>query len=76
MIVSKWLRFEEMPPLPGRKTKCWLVTARQGGDILGEVRWFGRWRQYAFYPRPNTIFAGSCFTDLAEFTAAVRQVRA
>ncbi len=72
---SKWLLFEEMTNCTGRKTKTWLVTSKVGGDILGEVRWFGRWRQYAFYPRPNTIFAGSCFTDLAAFCQAVRRVR-
>ena len=66
VVQSKWLRFEEAPNT-GRKTGTWHVLAKQNGAQLGEIRWYGPWRQYAFFPQAETVLAGSCFTDLAVF---------
>jgi len=72
---SKWLRFEEVEN-PGKKTSRWLVLAKMDGGTLGQIKWFGAWRQYAFYPEPETIFAGSCFTDIAAFIQEAMAARA
>lgn len=37
------------------------------GETLGRIRWFGRWRKYAFEPAPNTIFEQDCLRDIAAF---------
>jgi len=37
------------------------------GASLGEVRWFGRWRCYAFYPFAGTIYERKCLRDIADF---------
>jgi hypothetical protein len=34
---------------------------------LGEIKWFGRWRQYAFFPEPNTVFEKQCMKDITNF---------
>jgi len=36
-------------------------------DVLGEVKWFGCWRQYAFFPFPGTAYERQCLRDIAEF---------
>ena len=48
------------------KTKVWAVEAKEDGAKLGEVRWFGRWRGYAFFPI-NAIFEHRCLRDIADF---------
>lgn len=53
-------------PSPSGKTQTWVVAAKAGGD-LGEIRWFGRWRRYAFYPLPQTVFEQNCLRDIANF---------
>lgn len=55
--------------LSGQKprTLVWDVLARQGGDNLGYVAWFGRWRNYAFFPNANLVFDKNCLRDIAAF---------
>lgn len=49
------------------KTGIYLVVAKTGGKNLGEVRWFGRWRCYGFYPYEGTVFERHCLRDIADF---------
>jgi len=58
----------------GRKTKVWEVLTKDdsekgvgGEDLLGEVRWFGRWRGYAFFPSSNTVYEHKCLREIADF---------
>lgn len=53
-------------PSKSGKTKIFVVTDRHGG-VLGEIKWFGRWRCYAFFPEIETIYNASCMTELAKF---------
>jgi len=46
------------------RTKVIGVWSRKSGEILGEIRWFGRWRQYSFFPRPETVFNRECLEDI------------
>jgi hypothetical protein len=61
----KWIRTVELPNL-GLKTRRWAVLTQEGAP-LGAVRWFSRWRCYAFYPEPGTIYERQCLRDLADF---------
>lgn len=47
-----------------RRTEIWNVVGARNGVGLGELRWFARWRQYAFYPAPGTIFNPDCLRDI------------
>ncbi len=62
-----------MPPsnsLSG-KTKEWVIRSVPVTVQLGKVRWLGRWRCYAFFPFPDTVFNAGCMNQLAEFCAKV-----
>jgi len=51
-------------------TEVWRIVERQPftlGPTLGYVKWFGKWRQYSFYPEPNTIFEHNCLRNIASF---------
>lgn len=47
------------------KTMVWHVLDR-GGAKIGEVKWFGRWRKYAFFPI-DAIFEEVCLREIAGF---------
>ncbi len=50
-----------------RKTDQWTIRPLRGGTDLGVVKWFGRWRQYAFYPASGTIFNPDCMDEISQF---------
>ena len=49
------------------RTKCFLVKAILGGQPLGEIRWYGQWRRYAFFPNAHTLFEEVCLRQIADF---------
>lgn len=70
MKQYKWIAFIEAPQKADSKTRIWWVNERRdGGGALGSVRWFGRWRRYAFFPEANTVFEQDCLWDIADFVA-------
>jgi len=35
--------------------------------VLGTVKWFGRWRGYAFFPCQQTVYEQVCLREIADF---------
>jgi len=62
-----YIRFVSMGIRPGQKTERWVVETKEDEDHLGEVKWFGRWRQYAFFPAPECVFEQSCMREISDF---------
>ena len=59
---TKWLRFlivEEKP-----KTIV-LNVVNTSHQFLGDIRWYGPWRQYTYTPEENTTFNHQCLKDIA-----------
>jgi hypothetical protein len=68
MHDHQYLYFSQLDGAANRKTEIWGVFAKQSGLLLGRISWFGRWRQYAFFPERGTVFNPDCLvaiTDLA-----------
>ena len=63
--MSKWIEFIQMRRT--EKTIIWDVVTKDGGVVLGEIKWFGRWRKYSFYPKPETVYEQACLRDIAAF---------
>lgn len=49
------------------KTKRWLVENKRAEQPIGTISWYGPWRQYCFYPLPNTVYSAGCLGDITEF---------
>ena len=60
--MSKYLKFIADP-----KINDILVKSKLHGDKLGSIRWFGKWRQYAFFPEKVTIFNIECLSDIITY---------
>ena len=60
--------------IPGGKTNAYEVWSKGAedelGDLLGEIRWFGRWRKYSFFPKGDTIYEEVCLQEITDFLKA------
>jgi hypothetical protein len=57
---------------PSGKTCIFYVYNNRSGDCLGRIKWFGRWRQYCFYPAAETIYSAGCLADIQDFLRSLR----
>jgi hypothetical protein len=55
---------------PHRRTYVWVARPLAGGCPVGIVKWFGRWRKYAFFPNTDCVFEGTCLRDISDFIEA------
>jgi hypothetical protein len=42
------------------------------GYRLGIIKWFGRWRQYCFFPEPQTVFSEGCLQEISEYLRGLK----
>lgn len=66
LVIGKYLYAVHENASSG-KTQVWAIRSTRDGAVLGEVRWFGRWRQYALFPAPGTVFNTGCMAELITF---------
>jgi hypothetical protein len=52
---------------PGHKTKYFTVINKRYGSSLGDILWYGPWRQYIFEPKGSCVFSGGCLKDITSF---------
>lgn len=68
--MSKWIEFCGPTTSKSGKTWVWDVYSKKDEDIdvwLGEIKWLGKWRKYAFFPDRDMVFEQDCLRDLAQF---------
>ena len=65
---SEHLVFSEIRNI-GKKLPVYEVYSKFNNALLGEVQWYGAWRQYVFAPTQivSTIWSHDCLTDLSSF---------
>lgn len=65
MVDSEYLVFT--PALTSGKTGVWNVLSLRHDALLGQIKWYGAWRQYCFFPAADTIFNPGCMDDIKAF---------
>lgn len=60
------LTFTYLGIRPKKKTGAWEVRSARTGMRLGNIKWYGPWRQYAFFPDQLTIWNPDCLRALAD----------
>jgi hypothetical protein len=65
-VDTEHLRFKSTPSESG-KTAIVDIYSVASGDKLGQIRWFGRWRQYCFYPENLTIWNTGCMESVVGY---------
>lgn len=56
-------------------TKTFDVRATKTGTKLATIKWFGRWRQYAMFPEPGTVWNKDCLEDVNRMLARLMEER-
>ena len=69
--VFEYIHFVKVAEKP--KTSVWACLNKRSGDKLGEVKWYGRWRQYCFHPTLElaTVFNVGCMEDICSFIRSI-----
>ena len=49
------------------KTNVYDITNKKNGYYLGEVKWYGPWRQYCFFPENETLYERKCLKAIIRF---------
>jgi hypothetical protein len=65
ILETKYLNFVEFQ-LPSKKTKNINVVSKNSRLAIGEIKWYGPWRQYTFFPEPDTIWNVDCLNSINE----------
>jgi len=73
--MSEFLKFEEVDDGKKRKTKLFAVVTKDGKHLLGEVKWFSRWRRYAFFPTCEVVLDAACLQEVIAFIDGQMQAR-
>lgn len=55
------------------KTKIYGVANKRSGKQLGQIQWYGPWRQYVFFPYMGTLYSRGCLQDVASFIEEVKK---
>ncbi len=68
------LSFRRKRKPKGKKTNIYVVEKdHEYGLRLGEVRWYGAFRQYCFYPEKDTMFSKGCLELVNNFLDKVNK---
>lgn len=59
---TQYLRFDDIEVK--QKTKLIAIVNVHHDEHIGTIKWFGKWRQYCFYPNENTIWNKDCLNDV------------
>jgi len=46
------------------KTKVIDIVNIHHHEVIGEIKWFSRWRQYCFFPIAETVWNIQCINDV------------
>lgn len=66
LYLTRWIGFVRVD-YNTRKTEVWNVVTKDDSTMLGTIKWFGRWRCYAFYPLGHVVLEPTCLRDIADF---------
>ena len=72
---TEWLDFVESVPNKPRKTKVISIISNSSRIVLGEIKWYGPWRQYCVFFKNKTIFNMDCFDAIQDVVNELNQIR-
>ena len=55
-----------------KKTSIYAVRNIKSQSIIGWIKWYGAWRQYCFFPEPETIYSDGCLKDIIDFIREIK----
>lgn len=73
---TKYLNFYHIDMSKSGKTKIISVTTK-GNIPLGEIKFYGRWRGYQYFPitKDQTILSIGCMTDIIDYIKSLKPTK-
>lgn len=71
--IGKYLSAENIKNQNGGSSRIWRIRNRGGGDELGLVTYYPRWRQWVFDPEYSTTYSAGCLREIADFLDRIKQ---
>lgn len=68
----RYLDFVLDEPHPRRTTHLVHVVRITSRERLGEISWYGSWRQYVFVPDSNTIWSAGCLDEVQRYVTKMQ----
>ncbi len=53
------------------KTSVWSCRNNRSKEELGQVKWYGPWRQYCYFPTRQAVYNNRCLSIIADFTGTL-----
>jgi hypothetical protein len=51
------------------------VLSRRGGELLGVISWYPRWREHVFEAKPDTVWSNGCLCEVENKVSAMNAER-
>lgn len=73
IIFSNWIIVDNTfftilrQELANRKTPIYHIYSKTSKDEIGQIKWYGAWRKFCFFPNEETIWDSKCLNSLMEF---------
>lgn len=71
---TKYLRFNKISSIH-KKTYIIHIINISSNRIIGIIKWYTAWRQYCFYPYPDTIWNKDCLESVNEVIISLMEER-
>lgn len=71
-IHSDYFQIEEETIIK-RKTPIYHIISKHSNTEIGQVKWYGAWRKFCFFPEKGTIWDNKCIKDLLDFICNVNE---
>jgi hypothetical protein len=72
MKSYQYIYMQRLGTTPSGKTQIFQVVNKRSNEPIGQVRWYGPWRQYTFQPEYETVFSAGCLADIQDFIGAIK----
>lgn len=69
--LLKWVNAEPIQPTEGSKMLSYSIKAKSG-HYLGEIKWNGAIKGYAFYPALSTFYSIDSMLDVIQILHSVK----
>ena len=74
-LKSMYLTLKDNGTSPSGKTQKWIVYNHVHNVEIGEIKWYGPWRKYSFFPVNGSVFEGFCLLEIRNMLDLVMRDR-
>lgn len=68
---GRWWSCFKLRRAKGHRTDVFQIVAKADSLTLAEIRWYGPWRRYALFPRPETVWEVTCLREVASLLVSL-----